>query len=177
VVSSPKLNTSFRKFFPPQHLTVEAGHGRIEWRGIQVCSVTPRQMGFPHAVQVARLDRWRFHKKTGKQEVETVWVVTSLDASQANAQRLLDLVRLYWSIENGLHFRLDGTAKEDQCRVRHPVAATVYGILRRAMIGEYRAWAKHQAKARDRTCPTFKQKMSRRINRVMRYLNGETNRL
>src|SRR5512140_1597501 len=75
--SSPKRNTSSRKIFPPQHLTVESGHGRIEWRGIRGLTVTPAQMGFPHAVQLARVDRWRFHKKTGKLEVETVWVVTS----------------------------------------------------------------------------------------------------
>ena len=131
-------------------------------------------MGFPHVQQLARVDRWRFHQKTGKLEVETVWVVTSLDSSQANAVRLLELVRQYWSIENGLHFRLDGSAGEDQCRVRHPVAATAYGILRRAMIGEYRAWAAKQAKPRDRTSPTFKQKMSRRTNRVIRCLIGKT---
>jgi predicted transposase YbfD/YdcC len=156
---------------------VETGHGRIEWRGIRVQTVTPAQMGFPHAAQLARVDRWRFHQKTGKLEVETVWVVTSLEASQANAVRLLELVRQYWSIENGLHFRLDGSAREDQCRVRHPVAATVYGILRRAMIGEYRAWAQDQPKARDRTCPTFKQKMNKRTNRVIRCLIGKANRL
>jgi hypothetical protein len=40
-----------------QWLEVERGHGRIEWRGIEVREVTPEQMGFPHAAQVARVDR------------------------------------------------------------------------------------------------------------------------
>lgn len=35
-------------------MTVNTGHGRIEWRGIQTLEVTPQQMGFPHAVQLAR---------------------------------------------------------------------------------------------------------------------------
>ena len=144
-------------------------HGRIEWRGIEVKETTPEQMGFPHAAQVARLDRIR-ELKGGKQEVQTVWVVTSLTAQQANAERLLELVRTYWSIENGTHYRLDVSAGEDRCRVRHPVAATVFGILRRAVQGEYRAWARGQPRKRDRTYPTFRDRMSRRINLAVRFV-------
>jgi hypothetical protein len=146
---------------------VEKGHGRIEWRGIAVREVTPAQMGFPHVAQVARLDRIRV-LKGGRQEVETVWVVTSLTAAQANAARLLELARQYWSIENGTHYPLDVSAGEDRCRVHEPVAATVFGILRRAVQAESRAWARRQARPRDRTCPTFLSKMSRRIGLVIR---------
>lgn len=152
---------------------MEKGHGRLEWRGIKVLKITPAQMGFPFAEQLARLDRFRYHIKTGKFEVETVWVITSLTAAKAGPARLLELARLYWSIENGLHYRLDVSAAEDKCRVQHPVAATVYGLLRRATQGTYRAWAKRQRKARDRTCPTFKAKMKNRLSTILRYLNGE----
>jgi hypothetical protein len=38
---------------------VEKGHGRIEWRGLEVRPMTPEQMGFPHVAQLARLDRIR----------------------------------------------------------------------------------------------------------------------
>lgn len=144
----------------------------MEWRGIQVKTTTPAQMGFPHVYQVARLDRIR-ELQGGKQEVETVWLITSLTAAQADPARLLALARQYWSIENGLHYRLDASAGEDQCRVRHPVAATVYGILRRAVQGEYRAWARSQRKARDRTFPTFKAKMNRRLNPIIRQITGK----
>ena len=95
--------TSCRKFFPPQYQTVDQGHGRIEWRGIEVREVTPTQMGFPHVAQVARIDRIR-ELKSGRQEVETIWIITSLTATQADAARLLELVRQYWSIENGTHY-------------------------------------------------------------------------
>ena len=100
---------------------------------------SPEQMGFPHVVQLARLDRIR-ELKNGRQEVETVWLITSLSAQKADPQRLLELARQYWSIENGTHHRLDVSSGEDRCRVRHPIAATVLGILRRAVQGEYRAW-------------------------------------
>jgi hypothetical protein len=152
-------------------MTLDVGHGRLEWRGIQVKEVTPEQMGFPHVVQLARIDRIR-EIKGGKQEVETVWIITSLTADQADATRLLELVRLYWSIENGTHYPLDVSAGEDQCRVRHPVSVTVLGILRRAVQGEYRAWARGQPRKRDRTFPTFRDRMSRRLNQVVRLAAG-----
>ena len=157
-------------------MQVEQGHGRIEWRGIKAIPFLPEQMAFPHVVQLARLDRIR-QLSPGRQEVETVWLITSLDPQQADATRLLELARQYWSIENGTHYRLDVSTGEDRCRVRHPVAATVYGILRRAVQGEYRAWARRQRKARDSTCPAFQEQMSRRVDRVIRFLSGRVPRL
>jgi len=148
---------------------VDKGHGRIEWRGIEVREVTPTQMGFPHVAQVARIDRIR-QLRDGRQEVETIWIITSLTAAQADAARLLELARQYWSIENGTHYPLDVSAGEDRCRVRHPVAATVLGILRRAVQGEARAWIGRQPRARDRTCPTFLAKMNRRLGEVIRLI-------
>lgn len=148
---------------------MDKGHGRIEWRGIEAREVTPDQMGFPHVAQVARIDRIR-ELKNGRQEVETVWIITSLTAAQADVARLLELVRQYWTIENGTHYPLDVSAGEDRCRVRHPVAATVLGLLRRAVQGEARAWIRRQPRARDRTCPTFLAKMSRRLGDVIRLI-------
>ena len=133
-------------------------------------------MGFPHVVQLARLDRIR-ELKNGRQEAETVWIITSLSPEQADAARLLELARQYWSIENGTHQRLDVSSGEDRCRVRHPIAATTLGILRRAVQGEYRAWARRQRKARDSTCPAFQETMSRRVDLVLRYLLGKVSRL
>ena len=88
--------------------------------------------------QVARIDRIR-ELKNGRQEVETVWIITRLTTTQADAVRLLELARQYWSIENGTHSPLDVSVGEDRCRVRHPVAATVLEILRRAVQSEARA--------------------------------------
>lgn len=124
-------------------------------------------MGFPHVAQVARVDRIRV-LKNGKQEVETVWIITSLTAAEADAVRLLELVRLYWCIENGTHYPLDMSAGEDRCRVRHPVAATVLGILRRAVQGEGRAWMRRQPCKRDRNCPTFFAAMDAHRGHIIR---------
>ncbi len=131
--------------------------------------VNPAEMGFPHVAQVARIDRIR-ELRNGRQEVETIWIITSLTEAQADGARLLELVRQYWSIENGTHYPLDVSAGEDRCRVAHPVAATVLGLLRRAVQGEARAWIRRQTRARDRTCPTFFAKMSRRPGHVIRLI-------
>lgn len=154
-------------------MTVDRGHGRLEWRGLEARATTPAQLGFPHAAQVARLDRIR-ELKGGKQEVETVWLVTSLTAAEASPERLLELARLYWSIEDGLHQPLDVSAGEDRCRVRHPIAATVLGILRRAAHGEARAWMRRQPCARDRTVPTFFATMKYRVGHIVRSLTRPT---
>lgn len=131
--------------------------------------VSPSQMGFPHVAQVARVDRIR-ELGTGRQEVETIWIITSLTPTQANAARLLELVRQYWTIENGTHYRLDVSGGEDRCRVRHPVAATVLGLLRRAAQAEARDWIRRQPRARDRTFPTFFARMNRRLGTVIRLI-------
>jgi len=68
--------------------------------------ITPQEMDFPHVVQLARLDRIR-ELRDGRQQVETVWLITSLSSAEATAERLMELARQYWSIENGTHLRLD----------------------------------------------------------------------
>jgi hypothetical protein len=111
-------------------------------------------MNFPHAAQLARLERTR-NLRDPPSETEVVWLITSLAADQASEETLLALARAYWGIENGGHGRLDGSAFEDACRVGHPVAATALAWLRRFVHGAYAAWARRQARARDRTQPTF----------------------
>ena len=111
-------------------------------------------MNFPHAAQIARLERTR-DVRDPEGQTEILWLISSLSVAQADEERLLELARSYWGIENGGHGRLDGSAFEDGCRVRHPVAATALGWLRRFVHGEYAAWSRKQTRARDRTQPTF----------------------
>ena len=41
-----------------------------------------------------------------------------ISSRAAPAGQLLDAIRRHWSIENSLHWTLDVTFREDQCRVR-----------------------------------------------------------
>ena len=51
-----------------------------------------------------------------------------------SARRFAEAVRGHWSIENRLHWQLDVTFQEDQCRVRKDHADTNFSSLRRAAL-------------------------------------------
>ena len=73
----------------------------------------------------------RTTKKTGKTSTETRLYITSLPPDPA---RLARAVRAHWSIENNLHWTLDVTFREDQCRVRKDHAARNLAMIRRAVL-------------------------------------------
>lgn len=60
--------------------------------------------------------------------------ITSLSPKQADAERLLELSRGHWSVENRLHWVKDVTLREDECRVRHSGIAQVLAALRNAVV-------------------------------------------
>jgi predicted transposase YbfD/YdcC len=61
---------------------------------------------------------------------ESAYGVTSLWPEEADAARLLELVRGYWVIETKQHYRRDHTQREDHCRVRHTRAARNLSLMR-----------------------------------------------
>ena len=56
--------------------------------------------------------------KTGKIQQDTVFLITNLDCQKASAERLLELKRQYWEIENKLHYRKDFVFNEDRSTIR-----------------------------------------------------------
>jgi predicted transposase YbfD/YdcC len=85
----------------------------LEWPGIQ---------------QVFQIHRVR--QLPGKTEEETVYGITSLSPAAAGPERLLELSRGLWSIENRLHGVRDVTLGEDACRVRSGSAPQALAALR-----------------------------------------------
>lgn len=118
-------------------------HGRLECRTLTASSMLKGFANWPHAEQVFRLERYRERVRDGKVTTEVRYGVTSLAASEANAERLLQEVRTHWQIENGLHYRRDDTLHEDRCRLTgrgaHAMAVInnlVLGVLRRRGIAD-----------------------------------------
>jgi predicted transposase YbfD/YdcC len=70
----------------------------------------------------------------GKTTVEVVYGITSLSGEQADAKRLLGLVRDHWKVENCLHYVRDVTLGEDACRVRRGSAPQVLAALRNTVV-------------------------------------------
>ena len=121
---------------PPADLqiarTVEKGHGRIEQRELAVTSELASYIEWPGATQVCRIRRTR--EVAGKISHETVYAVTSLTRQRASANRLLDINRSHWAIENKLHWRRDTAFAEDASRIRSDRAPQALASLRNTVL-------------------------------------------
>lgn len=97
---------------------VEKGHHRTEKRLVWSVSISQLPtldqqgdwVGLQSVVMVVRV-RHLWNKTTR----EVQFYLTSLES---DACKLGQAIRLHWSIENGLHWTLDVTFAEDDCRVR-----------------------------------------------------------
>jgi predicted transposase YbfD/YdcC len=112
-----------------QARTVDKGHGRLEIRELTASTELNEFLGSQWAgvAQVFRLVRTVSEKGQVRQEI--VYGITSLSPTRACAQRLLELVREHWTIENRLHWRRDVTLREDHCQVRKGNAPRVLAVL------------------------------------------------
>lgn len=104
----------------------------MEIRQIIVTTALLGYLDWPGAKQVFELERVRILK--GKTEAESVFGITSLGRDEADAKRLMELVRGHWGIENGLHWVRDETLGEDRCRVRTGSGPQVLAGLRNAAV-------------------------------------------
>ncbi|WP_260696016.1 transposase [Streptomyces sp. IB201691-2A2] len=69
-------------------------------------------------MQAAKILRHRTDLRSGKVTRQTVYALTDLNARQASPQRLGQLARSQWVIENRLHFVRDTTFTEDASKIR-----------------------------------------------------------
>jgi predicted transposase YbfD/YdcC len=110
-------------------------HGRIELRTLTASSLLKDYLSWPYVEQVFRLERRRLTLATGQVEHEVVYGLTALTAQEAGPERLLALMRDYWGIENGLHYRRDVTLHEDATRLLAPRLAEVMALINNLVIG------------------------------------------
>jgi predicted transposase YbfD/YdcC len=123
------------------------GHGRSETRTLtSTTSLSDGYVDWPGLGQCFKLVRERTRR--GKTVTETVFGITSLKREQADAGRLLKLVRQHWGIENCVFYVRDMTFGEDACRARTGVGPHVLSFLRNAAINLLnRAGTKNKAAA------------------------------
>jgi predicted transposase YbfD/YdcC len=69
-----------------------------------------------------------------KTTAETAYGITSLRRDQADAARLLSIVREHWGIENKVFHVRDQTLGEDACRVRTRSAPIILSTLRNGVL-------------------------------------------
>lgn len=121
---------------PQSHAeTIDRAHGRIEQRRLTLSSALADFSDWPGLKQVFRLERKTILRSTGEIRTETVHGLTSLDSTQAAAQRLLGLTRCHWHIENRSHWVRDVTFDEDRSQVRCGSTPELMAAFRNTAIG------------------------------------------
>jgi predicted transposase YbfD/YdcC len=118
----------------------QAGHGRTESRSIKVIDLDGHfiQALFPHVQRAIKVVRRRRCRRTGKQSVETVYAVTSLDYRQADPTLLATWIQGHWGIENRVHHVRDVTQSEDRSRIRAGSGPHVLAALRNTALNLHR---------------------------------------
>jgi len=149
--NQPRTRWAIEKIFSPQMCylrdgamlstdyqtaaVVHKGHGRLEKRTLIRTSLLNEYLDWPHVAQVFRLERivWFDHGKRSTRQI--TYGLTSLPPEQASPRKLLTLLRQYWGIENGLHYRRDVTLNEDRTRLTVGRAGHNMAILNNLIIG------------------------------------------
>src|SRR3954463_5870318 len=97
--------------------TIDKGHGRIAIRRIAGRPPPSRlDQNWPGLMRVCRIERIRELKTRCERQI--IYAITDLPKEAASADRLLELSRAHWQIENRSFRVKDGTFAEDACRVR-----------------------------------------------------------
>jgi len=111
------------------------GHGRLETRTLTVSSQLQDFLDWPYLQQVFKLERRCVSLQTGEIREQVVYGFTSLGREEITPLQLLDKIRSYWGIENGLHYRRDVTLREDYTLMTKAKAGHVMACLNNLILG------------------------------------------
>jgi predicted transposase YbfD/YdcC len=126
--------------------TVEKDHGRIEEREVWVTSDLEwlgsiaewKGLKSLICVQATRYEK-------GKTSVEKRYYISSL---RLEADRIGQIIRLHWGIENKLHWHLDVSFNEDKSKVRAGHGAENFSLLKRCVLNLVKADTTEKASVR-----------------------------
>jgi predicted transposase YbfD/YdcC len=136
--------------------TVDRRRGRTEVRTIKVSTEMNAYLAatWPGIAQVAQLTRTV--TKAGSTTTEVVYLITTLTPRKASPERLLELNRGHWRIENGCHYVRDVSFGEDRSRLRTGNAPQILAAFRNLAITLIHRYGSCHIKATRRhfaSCP------------------------
>lgn len=129
----PGMGCPAKDFETAQH--TNKGHGRLETRTLTVSSQLKDFLDWPFLEQVFKLERRCISLKTGEIQQQIEYGFTSLMRDEIEPRHLLAMIRSYWGIENGLHYRRDVTLREDYTRMTKGRAGQVMACLNNLILG------------------------------------------
>ena len=107
----------------------DMGHGRIEMRLCETTedlSLIEKKKDWKGIKSLVRISSDRINKSSGKASHEIRYYISSL---QSDADRLNDIIRSHWAIENNLHWVLDMVFKEDGSLKKKGNSALNFNII------------------------------------------------
>lgn len=120
--------TDFRATSVTDSEQVDTGHGRVEVRRCYLASdisTLPEPEKWTKLQSIALIESERH--EGGKTTHESRYYITTVDG---DAMKFSNAVRSHWGVENRLHWVLDVTFREDDCRIRRDNAPANFNTLR-----------------------------------------------
>lgn len=136
-----RLLAAFENHFPLHKLqnwsgdsytTTEKSHGRTETRMHIVSEVFDEFVNLSFDwKKLTTLGVAISFRSQGKDAPDSVSVRYYISSANLTAEKLATGVRDHWSVENGLHYRLDVAMNEDDCRIRTGSSPEMLASIRR----------------------------------------------
>ena len=130
----------------------DSDHDRHERRRASVIVRPADAPAFPDLSAIGRIEAER--TAHGKPAKTVHYVVLS---KRLSPQRMLEVTRTHWSVENQLHWRLDVVFNEDDARTRKNYGPTNLGVLRRIALDILRAHPDNRSVGRKMKLAAWKK--------------------
>jgi predicted transposase YbfD/YdcC len=125
-----------------RHTTIDADHGRLETRHSWITSDIECLGVKGSWANIASVGLVESHREMGGEvSSEQRFFLTSLPC---DVVRFAQAVREHWGVENGLHWVLDVSFREDDCRIRQGHGAQNMAVLRHMALNLLRRESGHK---------------------------------
>lgn len=127
-----QLENDFADLEVEQYRSKETTHGRIDERNYFIC---PIPTTLPDASRWKNLTAIGMAiNNTQRSKGDEIAVRYFILSKQLTGEQFANAVRSHWGIENSLHWQLDVTFSEDQCRIRKGHGDENFSTLRRTAL-------------------------------------------
>jgi predicted transposase YbfD/YdcC len=130
----------------------DSDHGREEHRRASVIARPAAAPAFPDLAALGRIETER--QANGKLTQTVLYVALS---KRLTPQRLLEVTRRHWSVENQLHWPLDVVFREDDARTRKNYGPQNLAVIRRIAIDILRAHPDNRSVGRKMNLAAWKK--------------------